>query len=115
MATSMRFNQSEIIEDILEHVRRQGGVPSGWCAGTAKNPTLFDGPHSAGGSEGLIYREAYTSYAAAEVVERLQGSGLLPDRTALCARGDFVYVHRCAATKPRVSVSNVAQRYTMSN
>ena len=42
----------------------------------------------------MIYRQAYTTYAAAEVVERLQASGLRPARDAVA--GDIVFVYRPA-------------------
>lgn len=36
----MRFNQSEIVEDILQHLRQRGGETSEWCVGTAKDSRL---------------------------------------------------------------------------
>jgi hypothetical protein len=49
--------------------------------------------------DGLIFREAYTSYAADGVIERLvSGYGLRPDRAS--ARGSFVFVYRHTETKP---------------
>jgi hypothetical protein len=66
--------------------------------GTARD-SAFVRQHVADPSEGLIYREAYTSYAADGVIERLiSGYGLRPDRAS--ARGSFVFVYRHAATKP---------------
>jgi hypothetical protein len=39
-------------------------------------------------------REAYTTYAADDVVDRLKGLGLLPDRTSIPAPGKTVFVYR---------------------
>ena len=65
--------------------------------GTAKDAhgPFFLGHAAADFGDGLIYREAYTPYAAAEVVDRLKACGLrsasLPSRVA---RGDTVFVYR---------------------
>jgi len=85
----MRLNQSDIIEDVLAHIGQCGGEFSEWCMGTAKDSAFLgqQGPESA--AEGLIYREAYTPYAAAEVVERLAGCGLRPERGS--AAGSIVF------------------------
>ena len=85
----MRLNQSDIIEDVLAHIGQCGGEFSEWCMGTAKDSAFLgqQGPESA--AEGLIYREAYTPYAAAEVVERLAGCGLRPERGS--ATGSIVF------------------------
>ena len=81
----MRINQSEIIDDIEAHIRKFGGDFSEWCVGTARDSAFFR-QHLADPGEGLIYREAYTSYAADGVIERLvSGYGLRPDRAS--ARG----------------------------
>jgi hypothetical protein len=94
----MRINQSEIIDDVEAHIRKFGGDYSEWCVGTARDSAFFRQP-AAGLGEGLIYREAYTSYAADGVIERLvSGYGLLPDRAS--ARGNFVFVYRHAESKP---------------
>lgn len=42
----------------------------------------------------LICREAYTTYAADEVVDRLKGFGLRPDLTSVPAPGKTVFVYR---------------------
>ncbi len=94
----MRINQSEIIEDIDAHIRKFGGDYSDWCVGTARDSASFR-QHQAGLGEGLIYREAYTPYAADGVIERLvSGYGLRPDRAS--APGSFVFVYRDIRTKP---------------
>jgi hypothetical protein len=57
-----------------------GGDFSEWCVGTARDREgAFFRQHAAADlGDGLTYREAYTSYAAAEVVERLVSFGLRP-------------------------------------
>jgi hypothetical protein len=93
----MRFNQSEIIEDILEHIRRGGGEFSDWCVGSAQDPQSpsFAGHVSEGAIEGLLYREAYTTYAAEEVLERLvKGCGLRAEGPAVSQSGRIVFVYR---------------------
>jgi len=100
----MRINQSEIIEDIEAHIRKFGGDYSEWCVGTARDSAFFRQPAAADLGEGLIYREAYTSYAADGVIERLvSGYGLRPGRAS--ARGNFVFVYRHAETQPPKEVA----------
>jgi hypothetical protein len=102
----MRINQSEIIDDIEAHIRKFGGDYSEWCVGTARDSAFFR-QHQADLGEGLIYREAYTSYAADGVIERLvSGYGLRPDRAS--APGSFVFVYRHTKTKsPKEEVVSV--------
>ena len=93
----MRFNQSEIIEDILEHIRQGGGEFSDWCVGSAKDSQCASfGRHvNEDSKDGLLYREAYTTYAAEEVLERLvKGCGLRPERAAVPQTGRIVFVYR---------------------
>ena len=93
----MRINQSEIVEDILEHIRQVGGEFSAWCVGTAKDAQapFFRRHAAADWGDGLISREAYTTYAAAEVADRLaSGYGLRPDHDSVPAAGDIVFVYR---------------------
>lgn len=93
----MRFNQSEIIEDVLEHIRQCGGELSDWCVGSAKDPQCpsFGRQVSEGANDGLLYREAYTTYAAEEVLERLvKGCGLRPERAAVPPTGRIFFVYR---------------------
>jgi hypothetical protein len=33
----MRFNQSDMVEDMLAHIREPGGDFSEWCVGTARD------------------------------------------------------------------------------
>ena len=91
----MRFNQSEIIEDIIEHIRQGGGEFSDWCVGSAKDhqSPSFRRQESGGSNDGLLYREASTTYAAPEVLERLvKGCGLRPERAAVPPTGGIVFV-----------------------
>jgi len=101
----MRFNQGDIIEDVLAHIGQCGGEFSEWCVGTAKDshsPNFRQhGAESA--AEGLIYREAYTPYAAAEVVERLAGCGLRPERGS--GTGSIVFARREAVSSQLSAVS----------
>jgi len=96
----MRINQSEIVDEIDAHIRKFGGDYSEWCVGTARDSAFFR-QHQADLGEGLIYREAYTPYAADGVIERLvSGYGLRPDRASGSAPGSFVFVYPQLATKP---------------
>ena len=102
----MRLNQSDIIEDVLAHIGQCGGEFSEWCVGTAKDshgPNFRQhGPESA--AEGLIYREAYTPYAAAEGVERLAGCGLRPERGS--AAGSYVFAYQPAVAPAGATTSH---------
>jgi hypothetical protein len=86
----MRYSESEIVEDILEHIHQAGGEMREWCVGTATSAVVsgqFSVPgkpaadqQNEGGqkADGLFYREAYTTFAAEEVVERLTRGFDLP-------------------------------------
>ena len=114
----MRFNKSEIIEDILEHIRHCGGEFSDWCVGSAKDPQCpsFSGHASEGSKDGLLYREAYTTYAAEEVLERLvKGCGLRRERAAVPQPGRIVFVYRSRKStntegRPEAAVGKTADR-----
>ena len=102
----MRINQSEIIEEMLEHIRQLGGGFSEWCVGTAKDSQApFLRRHvGADLGDGLISREAYTTYAADEVVDRLaKGCGLHLDRDAVPEPGKIVFVYRKTPPAPSLS------------
>ena len=99
----MRFSESEIVEDMLEHIRQAGGEFREWRVGTVPDAQAMvlrrDAPE--GSAEKLIFREAYTTYAAQEVVERLaQGFGLqldretIPNGAASSRPGKIVCVYR---------------------
>ena len=102
----MRMGRNEIIEELTEHIRRSGGEPGEWRVGTAKEvsgarcqvsatgeptcrPQLIDDPSfqhqgEAGPGDGFAYREAHTSYAAADAVDYLVSAfGLQLDSDAL--------------------------------
>ena len=95
----MRISQNGIIGDILEHIRQCGGDFAEWSVGTAKEPQgpLFQQP--AAESSGLIYRGAYTPYAAEGAIEYLKGLGLHPDPDS--APGRVVFAYRVVQTTPR--------------
>ena len=85
----MRFNQSDIVEDVLAHIREAGGEQSDWCVGVGVSDLGL-------GIRG-ISRQAYTTYAAAEVVDRLVSLGLQRARDS--APGHIVFVYRPAEVK----------------
>ena len=111
----MRFSESEIVEDMLEHIRQAGGEFREWHVGTATNAVASgqlsvarkqaaDGPLGGGQAEtSLLRREAYTTFAAEEVAERLAGFGLQRERAttsnpaAAVHNGTTVFVYRASA------------------
>ena len=97
----MRINENDIMDEFEAHIRKNGGDFGEWCVGTAKDshgPFFLRHQDQYLGDQ-MIYREAYTTFAAEEVVERLQASGLLPATSSLCSRGDIVFVYRRVAAK----------------
>ena len=119
----MRFSESEIVEDVLEHIRQAGGEFSEWHVGTAAEDSrqkavgsgqqepkdqhapgrlssgvtgrpLLPGAPAENSEQALICREAYTTYAAEEVVDRLKSLGLRRDRPAVPQPGKTVFVYR---------------------
>ena len=104
----MRINQSEIIDDFLEHIRQSGGNWGEWCVGTARTMQngefkiqdgKFKSPEETeNGMPNLAYREAFTPYAAAEVVDYLKGLRLHPDPQS--TRGCYVFIYHLAAAGP---------------
>ena len=85
----MRYSESEIIEAILDYVRQAGGPFQEWRVGTAYDTQapIFT-QHGAGESaDKLICREAYTTFAAAEVIERLTQAFDLPHAQETSANG----------------------------
>jgi hypothetical protein len=108
----MRYSGSEIVEDILEHIRQAGGELRDWRVGMAPDAQapLFRQHAMESSPEKLIYREAYTTFAAEEVVERLTQGFELPlaqeataNGTAPRRPGKLVFVYR------PVTVASVAQ------
>ncbi len=101
----MRFSESEIVEDLLEHIRQAAGDWREWRVGTAPDAQspLFRQHALEGSPEKLIYREAYTTFAAEEVVERLTRGFDLPlaeettsNGSATRHSGKIVFVYRPA-------------------
>ena len=92
----MRFSESEIIEDIFEHIRQAGGEFDEWNVGTAKEPQspVFLRHSGEGLGQGFLHREAYTTYAADEVLDRLKSCGLRPDGGSGHETGKIVFVYR---------------------
>jgi len=95
----MRFSESEIVEDVLEHIRQAGGEFREWRVGTKDSRQWAEGSRQS--ADSLLCRQAYTIFAAQEVVERLaQGFGLqldretTPNRAATSHPGKTVYVYR---------------------
>ncbi len=85
----MRFSESEIVEDMLGHIRQAGGEFCEWRAGTAngiqggrfkiqdERVGRFKIADESGDClSSLAYREAYSTFAAEKVAERLAGFGL---------------------------------------
>jgi hypothetical protein len=96
----MRVNQSEIIDDVLQHIQKCGGDLSEWWVGTAG--TIQEGrfkiPDEAeNGMPKRVYREAYTPYAADGVIDYLKGLGLHSDPRS--TRGSCVFVYRPVAAQ----------------
>jgi hypothetical protein len=123
----MRVNQSEIIDDVLQHIQKCGGDLSEWWVGTAgmiqdgrfkiqdagfkiqdsrcgiqdsrcgiQDATESENKAEAGMPK-LVYREAYTPYAADGVIDYLTGLGLRRDPHS--TRGCFVFLYRPAAAQ----------------
>jgi hypothetical protein len=69
----MPINHDEIIKEIERHIRKLGGEHSEWCVGTAKDARapFFRRHLAADLGDGLIYREAFTTTAADEVIDHL--------------------------------------------
>ena len=123
----MRFSESEIVEDMLEHIRQAGGEFREWRVGTATNAVVSgqlsvvskqaaDGPLGGGQAEtSRLCREAYTTFAAEKVAERVAGFGLQRERAttsnpvATVHNGTTVFVYRAsAAAKTEVLEHRVA-------
>ena len=89
----MPINHDEIIEEIERHIRKFGGERSEWCVGTAKGARapFFRRHLAADLGDGLIYREAFTSSAAEQVIEHLVnacGLKLAPEADRASAAND---------------------------
>jgi len=107
----MPINHEEIIEDIEGHIRKFGGGFGEWCVGTAKDSRgpFFRRHLAADLGDGLIYREAYTTSAAEQVIEHLVNArGLALDRDAVPESGKIVFVYRKTADVPAALSTNQA-------
>jgi hypothetical protein len=110
-APAMPINHEEIIEDIEGHIRKFGGGFGEWCVGTAKDSRgpFFRRHLAADLGDGLIYREAYTTSAAEQVIEHLVNArGLALDRDAVPESGKIVFVYRKTADVPAALSTNQA-------
>ena len=84
-AATMPINHEEMIEEIEGHIRKFGGEFGEWCVGTAKDSRgpFFRRHLAADLGDGLIYREAFTTSAAGQVVDHLVNDrGLQLDQEA---------------------------------
>jgi hypothetical protein len=93
----MPIKHEEIIEDREDHIRKFGGERSEWHVGTAKDARapFFRRHLAADLGDGLIYREAFTTAAADQVIDHLVNHyGLHPDRDAVPEPGRIVFVYR---------------------
>ena len=102
----MRINETDIIEEIEAQIRKFGGDFTEWCVGTAQDKGVRCQVSGVSGhdTESLLCREAYTPYAADEVIERLvQGCGLRRDQASVRERGPIVFVYRKAQVESTAS------------
>jgi len=69
----MPIKHDEIIEEIEGHIRKFAGGFGEWCVGTAKDSRgpFFRRHLAADLGDGLIYREAFTTSAADQVIDHL--------------------------------------------
>ena len=107
----MPINHDEIVEEIEGHIRKFGGGFGEWCVGTAKDSRgpFFRRHLAADLGDGLIYREAFTTSAADQVIDHLVNAcGLRPDRDAVPAPGKIVFVYRKTAGVPVALTSDQA-------
>ena len=106
----MPISHSEIIEEIERHIRKFGGEHSEWCVGTAKDARapFFRRHLTADLGDGLIYREAFTTTAADQVIDHLanaRGLKLAPEAERGSALpdalepGKIVFVYRSSVSE----------------
>ncbi len=101
----MPIPHHEIIEELEDQIRKSSGEWDDWSVGTAKDSRspFFQRHREANLSDGLAYREAYTTTAAESVVEHLvTHRGLAIDRDSVPEPGKivFVYHNRVRAAAP---------------
>ena len=93
----MPIKHDEIIEDLEDHIRKFGGERSAWFGGTAKDARapFFRRHLAADLGDGLIYREAFTTAAAGQVIDHMVNhGGLQLDSDAVPETGKIVFVYR---------------------
>jgi hypothetical protein len=96
----MPISHDEIIEEIERHIRKFGGEHSEWCVGTAKDARapFFRRHLAADLGDGLIYREAFTTSAAEQVLDHLVNAcGLHLDRDSVPEPGKIIFVYHPTA------------------
>ena len=92
----MPINHEEIIEDLEDHIRKFGGERSEWCVGTAKDARapFFRRHLAADLGDGLIYRGAFTTSAADQVIDHMvHHGGLRPGGASVPESGKIVFVY----------------------
>ena len=114
----MPINHEEMIEEIEGHIRKFGGGFGDWCVGTAKDSRgpFFRRHLAADLGDGLIYREAFTTSAASQVIDHLVNDrGLQLDQEAercsalqgaIAVSGKIVFVYRKTPPIPAASRSD---------
>jgi len=94
-AKAIPINHEEVIENLEAHIRRFGGALGERCVGMANDAhaPFFRQHMSADLGEGLIYREAFTTAAADQVIDHLvNNSSMHGDLGAVPERGKFIFV-----------------------
>jgi hypothetical protein len=123
----MPIKHEEIIEDLEVHIRKFGGERSEWCVGTAKDARapFFRRHLAADLGDGLIYREAFTTDAAGQVIDHLvnhrglrhaaldaqgaqAGVPVSPDDRPVLESGKIVFIYRPTTPDPSLASSGAA-------
>jgi hypothetical protein len=97
----MRFNQTEIIEDMEGIIRKSGGAWGEWCVGAAKDThaPFFQRHLAEDLGDGLAYREGFTSNTADAVAAHLVNArGLSLDLASAPEPGRLVFVYHKTPT-----------------
>ena len=100
----MRFNQTEIIEDMEGIIRKSGGAWGEWCVGTAKDThaPFFPRHMEDDLGDGLAYREGFTTSTADAVVAHLVNDhGLELGRVSAPEPGRLFFVYHKARRRAR--------------
>jgi hypothetical protein len=119
----MPINHDEIVEEIEGHIRKFGGGFGEWCVGTAKDSRgpFFRRHLAADLGDGLIYREAFTTSAAEQVIDHLVNAcGLklapeaergLPSTTECRAEQRSATAERCSALQNTIAPGKIVFVY----